>query len=254
MNRSGAGANIEVHVDRSQNPRSIDLADAGRQPAGEERALASETQMKTDDAGLRRLVEVIASADEPAVLGMLADSPTLATASLNKGATRAAATENYLTEINHYVYAGDTALHVAAAAHRPLIARALISLGANVAARNRRGATPLHYAADGIPGSARWDPGRQSATIAVLIESGADPNAIDLSGVTPLHRAVRTRCAAAAGALLEGGADARRKNGNGSTPTMLATRQTGRGGSGSAEARAQQMEIIQLFERYGITT
>jgi hypothetical protein len=51
------------------------------------------------------------------------------------------------------------------------------------------------------------------------------------------------------GALLDGGADAQRKNGNGSTPMMLATRQTGRGGSGAPEAKAQQAEIVRLLER-----
>ena len=34
---------------------------------------------------------------------------------------------------------------------------------------------------------------------------------------------------------------------------MLATRQTGRGGSGSPEAKTQQAEIIRLLERYGAT-
>jgi len=206
-----------------------------------------------DDAALRRLMKAIAMADDAAVLGVLTASPALARAILKEGATRAAAADNFFTEIKHYFYSGDTALHVAAAAHRPEIVSKLIGLGADVAARNRRGATPLHYAADGIPGSPKWNPAAQSATVACLIASGADPNAIDQNGVTPLHRAVRTRCAPAASALLDGGADALRKNGNGSTPMMLAARQTGRGGSGSPEAKAQQAEIIRLLERYGAT-
>jgi len=111
---------------------------------------------------------------------------------------------------------------------------------------------PLHYAADGSPGALHWDAERQAATITVLIAAGADPNAVDMDAVTPLHRAVRTRCAAATRALLDGGADARRPNANGSTPIMLAMRQTGRSGSGSAEAKVQQGEILLLFTRHGL--
>jgi ankyrin repeat protein len=87
----------------------------------------------------------------------------------------------------------------------------------------------------------------QAATVARLIAAGADPNATDKSGVTPLHRAVRTRCAAAVKALLEVGADPRRKNNSGSTPMLLAAQNTGRGGSGSSEAKAQQELIVQLL-------
>jgi hypothetical protein len=62
---------------------------------------------------------------------------------------------------------------------------------------------------------------------------------------------VRTRCAAAVQALLERGADLRRKNGNGSTAMRLAVLNTGRGGSGSAAARAQQAQIIELLSNRG---
>ena len=65
--------------------------------------------------------------------------------------------------------------------------------------------------------------------------------------MAPLHRAVRTRCAAAVEALLEGGADAKLKNKSGSTPMMLAKMTTGRGGSGSIAARAEQQEIVRLL-------
>lgn len=50
-------------------------------------------------------------------------------------------------------------------------------------ARNRRGAEPLHYAAD----TNRWDPTAQAETIEYLISIGADPNALDGSGVAPLQ-------------------------------------------------------------------
>ena len=51
-------------------------------------------------------------------------------------------------------------------------------------------------------------------------------------------------------ALIDGGADTGRANKSGSTPVELATRTTGRGGSGSAEAKAQQAVIVDLFERH----
>jgi ankyrin repeat protein len=196
---------------------------------------------------LLALSRAIAAHDEAAVKRLLAASPALATARLTTGATRREAAAYFLEEIRHYVYAGDSALHVAAAAHHPSLAGALLKAGADVDARNRRGAAPLHYAADGGPAAPAWDRRAQAATIARLLAAGADPNALDGSGVTPLHRAVRNRCASAVRALLEGGADARRKSGKGSTALFLATRPTGRGGSGTPAAKAEQAEILRLL-------
>ena len=142
---------------------------------------------------------------------------------------------------------------MAAAAYQTHIAAELIAKGADVRARNRRGAQPLHYAADGGPDSPGWNPSAQAKIIAELIRAGADPNAPDISGVGPLHRAVRNRCAAAVKALLDGGADPQATNKSGSTPMLLASRNTGRGGSGSAEAKAQQKEILRLLTERGAT-
>jgi len=198
------------------------------------------------------LVQAIATGDAAAVRRILAESPALASARAGDGASRHEARDWYFDEIQHYLYAGDTALHIAAAAYRVDVVRKLIGAGADVRARNRRGAEPLHYAADGVPGSPAWNPSAQAATVAGLIESGADPDALDNSGVAPLHRAVRTRCAAAVRALLDGGADVRRKNKSGSSAIELATRNTGRGGSGSPAAKAQQAEIIRLLKQPGV--
>ena len=140
-------------------------------------------------------------------------------------------------------YAGDTALHMAAAGFQYEVVQTLIDKGADCSARNRRGAQPLHYAAD----SNVWSPNAQAATIDRLIRAGADPNATDKSGVTPLHRAVRTRCAAAVEALLAGGAEPRGGNKRGSTPLHLAVQNTGRGNSGTPHAREQQQQIIELL-------
>jgi ankyrin repeat protein len=159
----------------------------------------------------------------------------------------------YLDEIQRYVYAGDTALHIAAAAYRTDLVRELIARGANVGAKNRRGAEPLHAAAAGQPGAHSWNPAEQAATVACLIAAGADPDAINGSGVSPLHVAARTRCSGAVRALLEGGADAQRRNKSGSSPMVLATQTTGRGGTGSPEAKAEQAEIERLLQQYGAT-
>ncbi len=156
---------------------------------------------------LIEFVRAIAQNDETRVSELLADAPELALARLEVGATRQDAKAYFLHEIDHYVYAGDTALHIAAAAYQAGVAHKLIGGGAAVAATNRRGAQPLHYAVDGIPGSAHWDPGAQRDTVTCLVERGADPNAVDANGTTPLHRAVRNRCAAAVELLLDAGAD-----------------------------------------------
>jgi hypothetical protein len=163
------------------------------------------------------------------------------------GASRESANDYFFAPIAHYVYEGDTALHVAAAAYQVGIAKNLVSKGASPSARNRRGAEPLHYAADGIPGSDAWNPKAQYSIASFLIEAGANPNSQDKSGVAPLHRAVRTRCTAAVRALLEHGADPIGKNKSGSTPLHLAVQNTGRGASGSIEAREEQKQIIRLL-------
>jgi hypothetical protein len=202
---------------------------------------------------LMRLVRAVVVGDAATAARLLAASPTLASGRVEEGATRRIAKAYYFHEIEHYLYAGDTALHIAAAGYRREIAERLLAMGADVRARNRRGAEPLHYAVDGMPGSRTWNPSAQAATVICLIEAGGDPNAIDQSGVTPLHRAVRTRCATAVMVLLDSGADVRRTNKSGHTPMHLATQNTGRGGTGSPEAKAQQAEIVRLLEQHGAT-
>ncbi|HKW09246.1 MAG TPA: ankyrin repeat domain-containing protein [Gemmatimonadaceae bacterium] len=196
------------------------------------------------------LIRAIASPSDATALHRLAADAQLALEAVSVGASRQRAKPFYLKPIGHYVYAGDTALHIAAAGYRARIVRELITLGADPRARNRRGATPLHYAADGSPGSSHWNPNAQAAVIELLVRAGAEPNATDKSGVAPLHRAVRTRCAAAVRALLALGADPYLSNGNGSTPRDLALHATGRGGSGSPLARAQRAEILQLLDEH----
>ncbi|HTA93626.1 MAG TPA: ankyrin repeat domain-containing protein [Polyangiaceae bacterium] len=202
-------------------------------------------------AALQTLLAAIAARNRAKASRLLGEAPALARLAIKVGATRAEAEGHFFEEIRHYAYAGDTALHIAAAAYERDIAEALTSKGANLRARNRRGAEPLHYAVDGVPHSEAWDPEAQSAIVVFLIGAGADPNSQDKSGVAPLHRAVRTRCAAAVRALLAHGAEPVGRNKAGSTPLHLAVQNTGRGGTGSAASRDQQAEIIELLLSHG---
>ena len=89
--------------------------------------------------------------------------------------------------------------------------------------------------------------------IRLLIEAGADIHAQDKNGATPLHRAVRTRSAAAVKCLLAARADPAIRNQPGSAAFHLAVQNTGRGGSGTKMARTAQREIIQAFLERGVS-
>lgn len=151
----------------------------------------------------------------------------------------------YQSKIAHWLYANDSALHLAAAGHRVMIARMLLKAGADPnAAHNHREARPLHYAADGYLQNPFFHPAEQVKTIRCLLNAGADLHAADKNGATALHRAVRTRSAAAVECLLRAGADPTVRNRPGSTPFHLAVQNTGRGGSGDPAAKSAQQQII----------
>ena len=90
----------------------------------------------THDVGvLIELMRAIASRDDAAASNLLSVSPGLATARLEQGATRSASEEFFLDEAKAHVYAGDTALHVAAFAYGTAFARKLVAAGAGVRPR-----------------------------------------------------------------------------------------------------------------------
>ena len=192
------------------------------------------------DAALFALVQPIAAGDAAAALKVLAVSPQLARTALRDGDTRGKPPRGY--------HDGDTALHLAASAHDVKVIQALIAAGADVRARNRRGAEPLHNAAMGAPGAASWNPAAQGEAVALLLRAGADPNAPDSGGATALHKAVRTRSAVAVEALLAAVANPRLKTGGGSDARTLAGLTTGRSGTGSDEAKAEQLRIFALLK------
>lgn len=157
---------------------------------------------------------------------------------------------DYLVELVHWLYVGDTPLHLAAASIRGSAARLLLRHGADPNATNRRGATPLHYACDPRPNSGgTWDPAAQVELISQLFAAGANVDAVDRGGITPLHRAVRARSPAAVRELLRHGAQVDPRSGRGSTPLQLAAHSTGAGGT--AGTAAEQREIVELLIHHG---
>lgn len=193
------------------------------------------------EADLTTLFVAIANLDHEVALELLDSTPSLVTAGIPRS------DEFFLAVRFAQVYERDTALHAAAFSYDTKIAQDLIERGADVRAKNRRGAEPLHAAVIGSPISPTWDPSRQRVVIDHLIEAGADPNARAAGGVTPLHRAVRNRCSAAVEALLLAGADPHLTNDSGSTAADLAEWTTGRGGTGSAASKTEQRIIIELL-------
>lgn len=194
---------------------------------------------------LKDLIMGIVSDDRAVVKRLLALDPDLV--------RTAVPCARFEPGIRHWIYAGDSPLHVAAAAHGPDCVELLLDAGAVAdAASPHRGARPLHYAADGSPESDASASDRQVQTLALLIRSGANVRAGDKNGATPLHRAVRARCVAATRFLLAAGSDATLRNRPGSTAFHLAVQNTGRSGSGTAAAKSAQREIIRAFREHGV--
>ena len=193
------------------------------------------------------ILTAIVEDDRPRVWELLKADPGLATCLISEARL-------YESKIVHWIYAGDTALHLAAAGYRVELVRLLLAAGADPnSIRNHRHSGPLHYAADGYINGPDWNATRQVQTIQCLLDTGATIDAQDNNGASPLQRAVRTRCAAALKCLLERGSDARLTNKSGSTPFHLAVQNTGRGVTGAETAKAAQRQIIHDFLSFGVS-
>src|SRR5437870_7224433 len=125
---------------------------------------------------MKNLLAAIVEDDLSSVERLLKEDGRLATSSIQKP-------KLYQSKIFHWLYVGDTALHLAAAGYRVEIVKLLVAAGADPnAAMNHRHSGPLHYAADGYVIGPAWDPERQVQTIEFLLAAGADVNAQDKNG------------------------------------------------------------------------
>src|SRR5262245_49110200 len=195
---------------------------------------------------MKKMIAAVVDDDASAAERLLQEDPGLATRLVQRP-------KLYDSGVFHWIYVGDTALHLAAAGYRVEIVRLLVEWGADPnAAKNRRRSSPLHYAADGFITGPAWNAKRQVETIRCLLDKAADIHLQDMNGATPLHRAVRTRCAAAVKTLLRAGSDPAIENKSGSTPFHLAVQNTGRGGTGAPAALNAQREIIKAFLAFGV--
>jgi hypothetical protein len=112
------------------------------------------------DAELKRLVRTIVSADDAAVFALLERKPGLAKAHFEDGATRQMAKPYHIDKIGHYVYSGDTALHIAAASYREEIEYRSWWLGLtrseSTTGADRRIASGAHYQTNLIRPVMEW--------------------------------------------------------------------------------------------------
>src|SRR5437868_4978208 len=92
------------------------------------------------DSAFELLLDAMVHDDRKKVAALLKRDPNLATELVDQPRL-------YRGQLGHWLYAKDTALHLAAAGYRIEIANDLLKAGAHVnAAQNMRRSGPLHYA------------------------------------------------------------------------------------------------------------
>ena len=160
-------------------------------------------------------------------------------------ATCGADKERLELSLPHWIYAGDTALHAAAAGYRVEIAKMLLAAGADArAAKNRRASQPLHYAADGYLENPAWDAKRQVQMIRLLLEAGAEVNARIKRRRHCIDGGAHATCGGGV-VSLEAGADVKIRNKPGSR--LFIWRCRTRGAVAQVREAHGAAEIIQAF-------
>lgn len=128
---------------------------------------------------------------------------------------------------------GETAMHSAAQVSNRDICRILLKHGVPATTKNCNSETPLHFAA------IRKDTAMALEVVDLLIEAGANVNAVDVLGDAPLHLAVESGNKEICDKLIAAGADITLRNVQGLTPDDMPVIST----IGSAESHANNIEI-----------
>ncbi|UKZ82545.1 hypothetical protein TrVFT333_010334 [Trichoderma virens FT-333] len=103
-----------------------------------------------------------------------------------------------------------TPLHLAAKSGHVRVVELLVRSGPDLAARSRKGETPLHFAT------------KYPEIVKILLEYKAEVNAVDVSDQTPLHIAAETGCVEAAKQLMFANADTEAVDNSGKSPLYYA--------------------------------
>jgi ankyrin repeat protein len=116
---------------------------------------------------------------------------------------------------------GNTPLHMAALCGHVEVVEYFISKGMDPDTKNHKDATPLHTLAE----MATWqrhfsgeEPADRMRAADFLIRKGAKVNAKDISGMTPLHHAVKDGSREMVEFLIQNGAEVNARDSAGSTP------------------------------------